>query len=178
MTSEEFRKKLNNFIVRARLQQSITSINKGRILENLINNLNNPEFVANASIEELYDFRKRLFQLQAFSSGLVKAIEDSKLIFFGEFEDQALSLEEVGITSQNFICIQDFTDPFNELNINVGTEIRVEELSYANESNMITAYYTKLISDSSQKDMIEIFENGNQPTLLNLKILELNFNQI
>ena len=175
MNSNEFRNELGHFLKRAMLHQSIASLYSVDLIKNLLKDLNDPDFAKDATIEQLYDLRGRLFQLEAFCGGVVKSIEDSGLVFLGEFEDKKMDLSEIGIINRNFICTKEFVDPFSHLTILVGTEIEVSELSYPNVSNMITVYYKKLLTSNDQKKLIDVYENGNQPTLLTLKILGDNF---
>lgn len=176
MKSIDYRKILEKFLIRAWLHQSMGSLLNHNLLESLMRDLDNPEFYKNATIEQLYDFRGRLFQVDAFCKGLIKQITDSELLFLGEFEDQKMDLTEIGINQKNWICIKKFEDPFSHLEILEGTEIEIEELSYATTStNMVTAYYIVLKTSSMQKKMIEVFNDGKQATLLNLKIIGENF---
>jgi hypothetical protein len=170
MTIEKYRKNLTAWIENFRLSESINNNSKFIDIEFLTKCLTNAKFNKEASVEDLYKFRGEIFKLYSKTKHIVSEIENRDLLFTGQFEDKIMNFEELGIKTKTFECIVAFEDDFSMLNILPGTVFEVDELLYANVSNMVTGSYRELITDSNSK-LKEYFESG-ESAILNLKILE------
>ena len=175
MTSEEYRKNLSNWITTYRLASTLERLKFANDLDFLLAALKDNDFHKNATIKDLYQFRGDLFKITASLNSFVKTVDEDGLQFMGKFDDQEMNFDDLDIKTRIFICTVPFTDPFSNLPILPQTIIEVKELSYANAGEMITAIYTKLVTNSTSKKLIDVFKDGKQETLLNLKILGENF---
>lgn len=175
MTSEEYRKKLSNYIINYRLVLTLEQLKFTDELDFLLTVLKDGDFYRNASIQDLYKFRRDLFNITTFFSNFIKTVDEEGLVFLDELEDQTMSFDELGIKSKTFECAIPFTDMFSKLHILPKTIIEVKNLKYANTEDMVIATYTNLVTDSTIKEIIDIFIDGKQETILNLKILGENF---
>ncbi|MBD0399986.1 hypothetical protein [Flammeovirga sp. EKP202] len=179
MTTKEFCDKLNDTNTRTTFTQALNSLmSREKVFKEVYNTINSLNSCKDLTVEQMYNLRKQLIELETFSGLLNETIKDSELTFLGEFEDTKMSLSELGISSKNFICTKGFKDPFSDMSIKEGTEIEIDELLYANISNGITVCYTELKTENSPEKLVEIFKNGKQKTILTLKILEEFFNPL
>lgn len=176
MNSNDYRKKLSNWISRYRLAHTIETIKETNRYDFLYQALINPKFHETASIDELYRFRSEIMLITSLFQGFAKEVKENEFLFLDEFEDAKVSFDEVSET-RNFECTVAFQDPHGLLSILPGTMLQVNELKYANSGNMVCATYTHLLTDTRNKELVEYFRGGAE-TLLTLKILESNFKPI
>jgi len=177
MTTEQYRENLSAWIDNFRLSHSIGTISAHIDIQFLIDSLSNGKFGKEASVDDLYKFRGEILKLYSKTKHIADDIQEKGFLFWGQFEDQIMNFDELGIKTKLFECVNAFDDDFSYLHILPGTIFEVEELLYPNAGNMITGTYQKLVTDTESKKLVEAFENG-QRVILNLKILEESFEPI
>jgi hypothetical protein len=140
--------------------------------------LSNPAFANDATIDELYLFKKHMNLLSFRIDYIQKQISKRNLAMPGEFEDKAMELEDLGLETRVFDCVSTFNDPHSDLDILPGTRFIAVRLTYAiTENSMVTGRYTNLNTNHHSKKLVDLFTNG-QETILSLKILENHFTEV
>jgi hypothetical protein len=171
MTTQDYKDKFNDAGFVYRLASSLEELKKASNYEFLLSALKNPEFFKTASVSDLYKVNAELSHLATLCSIVENDVAEKDLFAISEFEDAKMTLEEIGLKSKNFKCTAVFKDPFSKLIIEPDTLIEIDELHFPNQTNIITAIYKSLKTTTNNKEIVDLFSNGTQKTVLNLKIL-------
>lgn len=177
MTTEEFKNKfkqnpessyvlyfLQQFILLGKFNNLIGYFRKTKSLDDVDN------------IEELYKIKGQIFLLKSSCAHIIDLIDRLDFHVTEEFEDKAMTLEEIGINDgDKFQCIKDYLH-WDLLYINKGSIISIEQFRYAGSNSLFSARIEKLITKEQNK--MNYPDPEELPLILNYKELNIYFCRI
>ncbi|MGD9992669.1 MAG: hypothetical protein AB7S69_05165 [Salinivirgaceae bacterium] len=148
MTTEEYKQIFKSFPERAWLSSTLQKLVKGGEYDEIIDLLNGTKDIDDVKeIENLYEIRTTFFKLKANCSMIQENIEKLDLFFIGDFSDKKMELEEIGIKPDDvFVCKKDFKH-WDMVKINVGSEIKIIDFSYAGKRSQLECRFINHITD-------------------------------
>lgn len=177
MKTEEYKALFKGIPERAWLSQSLQSVINGEEYHELMELLRGTKNIDDVKeIEKLYQIKASFFKLSVLAQKIHELIDELDLAFLGEFEDKTMTMEEIGIATDDvFECVSDFTY-HDMIKINAGSTIKVMELSFAGKNSQL---YCKFINHETDETTRKHFPNSDDINMLfSLSEFEERFNKI
>lgn len=127
-------------------------------------------------VEELYKIKGQIFLLKSSCAHIIDLINKLDFHVSEEFEDKEMSLEEIGIhTNDKFQCTRDYLH-WDMLLIRAGSIIAIDQFRYAGANSLFAARIEKLIDDPHNRKRFP--DPEILPIILSFAELGENFTKI